>query len=129
MPVRKIEDDKKSLTKLYMKGHKTVDESEALHQVEKFLGMRGQQQEVIRENWERDARRSHEPSPDLVPEKRKGLTGIVKYPIPRKPHPPPQPMTLEQQLEMALKRIAELEEVVKRQEGIIQAQNKALQER
>ena len=131
MPVRRInrEEDKKNLTRLYLKGHKGVEESEALHQVEKFLGMKGERQETIRQNWEYDARQSHEPTPELIPEKRKGLTGVVKYPIPKKPTPPPQPLTLEQQLELALKRIAELESVVRKQEWIIQAQAKQLEKK
>ena len=131
MPVRKVteEEDKRNLARLYLKGHKGTDESEALHQVEKFLGMKKQRQDIIRENWEYDARQSHEPTPDLIPEKRRGIAGVVKYPIPRKPVPPPQPMTIEQQLEVALRRIAELETVVKKQEGIIQAQARELEKK
>ena len=127
MPVKKVKDRddaeaKESLTRLYMKGHEGTGESEALHQVEKFLGLQKERQALIRENWERDAYKTYDPTPDLTPAMRKQLSLEVRYEIPKKPRVylgEEKPKTLEEQLAEALERIAYLEEQLRKKDEII----------
>ena len=115
-------EDRLQLMRIYKKGHPDIPDSQVLHKVDKFLGLQESQRKIIRDNWEYDARQSDEPTPDLIPEKKRKQLGLIRWEIP--PKPPlekPEEISLEAQLEQALKRIAQLEKIVKEQAIVIKA--------
>jgi len=116
------QEDKLQLMRIYKKGHPNIPDSQVLHKVDKFLGLQETQRKIIRDNWEYDARQSEESTPDLIPEKKRRQLGAIRWEVP--PKPPlevPEEMSLEAQLEQALKRIAQLEKIVKEQAAVIKA--------
>ena len=123
MPRREDEqEDKLQLMRIYKKGHPNLSDPQVLHDVDKFLGLKETQRKIIRDNWEYDARQSEEPTPDLIPEKKRRQLGVIRWEVPPKPPlPEAEEISLEAQLEQALKRIAQLEKIVKEQAAVIKA--------
>ena len=116
------QDDKIQLMRIYKKGHPNIPDSQVLVKVDKFLNLQESQRKIIRDNWEYDARQSEEPTPELIPEKKRKQLGVIRWEVPPKaPLPEAEEISLEAQLEQALKRIAQLEKIVKEQAAVIKA--------